>query len=156
MQRMQGRGLLWTSPKPLLRQVWSTGCACKQRTACWTLEEVGNVALCLEPRSGTLSREKRHCLKPTSWNLGSAAHPNRVQADVASMSRCMKWDNNSKMRWCSNQTNFERLCENVLLESLSSEVLLSEMDSGDFPGNPVVRTVCFHWGGPGFDPWLGN
>ena len=28
--------------------------------------------------------------------------------------------------------------------------------SGDFPGGPVVGTLCFHCRGHGFDPWLGN
>ena len=27
--------------------------------------------------------------------------------------------------------------------------------SWDFPGVPVVKTVCFHCRGHGFDPWLG-
>jgi len=26
----------------------------------------------------------------------------------------------------------------------------------DFPGGPVVRTLCFHFREHGFDPWLGN
>ena len=26
----------------------------------------------------------------------------------------------------------------------------------EFPGDPLVRTPCFHRQGPGFDPWLGN
>ena len=26
----------------------------------------------------------------------------------------------------------------------------------DFPGGPVVKTLCFHCRGQGFDPWLGN
>ena len=25
----------------------------------------------------------------------------------------------------------------------------------DFPGGPVVRTLCFHCRGPRFDPWVG-
>ena len=25
-----------------------------------------------------------------------------------------------------------------------------------FPGGPVVRTLCFHFRGCGFDPWSGN
>ena len=28
--------------------------------------------------------------------------------------------------------------------------------SGDFPRGPVVRTPCFRWWGPGFNPWPGN
>ena len=24
---------------------------------------------------------------------------------------------------------------------------------GDFPGDPVVKTLCFHSWGHGFDPW---
>ena len=28
--------------------------------------------------------------------------------------------------------------------------------SGEFPDGPVVRTLHFHCGGPGFDPWSGN
>ena len=27
---------------------------------------------------------------------------------------------------------------------------------GDFPGGPVVRTLCFHCRGHRFDPWSGN
>lgn len=27
---------------------------------------------------------------------------------------------------------------------------------GEFPAGPVVRTICFHCQGPGFDPWLEN
>ena len=26
----------------------------------------------------------------------------------------------------------------------------------EFPGGPVVRTPCFHYRGPGLDPWSGN
>ena len=26
----------------------------------------------------------------------------------------------------------------------------------DFPGGPVVKTLCFHCRGRGFDPWLGK
>ena len=26
----------------------------------------------------------------------------------------------------------------------------------EFPGGPVSRTPCFHFWGPGFDPWLGK
>ena len=26
----------------------------------------------------------------------------------------------------------------------------------DFSGGPVVKTLCFHCRGHGFDPWLGN
>ena len=26
----------------------------------------------------------------------------------------------------------------------------------DFPGDPVVKTLCFHCRGHGFDPWWGN
>ena len=29
-------------------------------------------------------------------------------------------------------------------------------EATDFPGGPVVKTPCFHCGGHGFDPWLGN
>ena len=28
--------------------------------------------------------------------------------------------------------------------------------SKEFPGGPVVRTLCFHYQGLGFHPWLGN
>ena len=27
---------------------------------------------------------------------------------------------------------------------------------GDLPGGPGVRTLHFHWGGHGFEPWLEN
>ena len=27
---------------------------------------------------------------------------------------------------------------------------------GDIPGGPVIKTLCFHCRGHGFDPWLGN
>ena len=27
---------------------------------------------------------------------------------------------------------------------------------GDFPGGPVVKTLCFHCRGRRFDPWSGN
>ena len=26
----------------------------------------------------------------------------------------------------------------------------------EFPGGPAVRTLCFHFRGPRFDPWSGN
>ena len=35
-------------------------------------------------------------------------------------------------------------------------LMLNEKDPREFPGHPVVRTLCFHCQGPGFDPWLGN
>ena len=27
---------------------------------------------------------------------------------------------------------------------------------GDFPGGPVIKTLCFHGRGHEFDPWTGN
>ena len=31
------------------------------------------------------------------------------------------------------------------------------LNFGDFPGGPVVRTLCFHcYGASGFNPWSGN
>ena len=30
------------------------------------------------------------------------------------------------------------------------------MVHGEFPGGPVVRTLCFHSSGHRFNPWLGN
>ena len=32
----------------------------------------------------------------------------------------------------------------------------SSVTSGKFPCGPVVRTQCFHYRGPGFNPWSGN
>ena len=32
----------------------------------------------------------------------------------------------------------------------------TKSETGDFPGGPVVETLCFHCRGRGFDPWLGN
>ena len=34
----------------------------------------------------------------------------------------------------------------------------SLIESGlrEFPGGPVVKILCFHYQGPGFNPWLGN
>lgn len=60
MWRMQG-GLLPASPKPPLRQVWSTGRACKHRTLCWTLGEVGKVVF----KKWPYFKRKGHCLKLT-------------------------------------------------------------------------------------------
>ena len=45
------------------------------------------------------------------------------------------------------------------LEDTGAQVI-SDMDTKgsvwEFPGSPVVRTVCFHFRGHGFDPWSGN
>ena len=35
-------------------------------------------------------------------------------------------------------------------------VSLFNMISWDFPGGPVVKTLCSQCRGPGFDPWSGN
>lgn len=37
-----------------------------------------------------------------------------------------------------------------------SRVISVPKKKGDFPGDTVVRTQCFHRGGPEFDPWSGN
>ena len=49
-----------------------------------------------------------------------------------------------------------------LAEYFPSRVIINGK-TGDFPGSPVVKTLCFHceqeWvssSGCGFDPWLGN
>ena len=45
------------------------------------------------------------------------------------------------------------------LQSVDRAILLrpkSDVTSGDFPGGPVVKTLCFHCRGRRFDPWSGN
>ena len=37
--------------------------------------------------------------------------------------------------------------------TLESTGTLQSMDSQDFPGYPVVKTLCFQCKGHGFDPW---
>ena len=39
--------------------------------------------------------------------------------------------------------------------SLICEIFKNDTN-GEFPGGPVVRTLRFHCGGPGFDPWSKN
>ena len=34
--------------------------------------------------------------------------------------------------------------------------MVLKKQSQEFVGDPVVRTLCFHCWGPGFDPWSGN
>ena len=34
--------------------------------------------------------------------------------------------------------------------------LFSSKTFREFPGGPVVRTLCFHCRGCGFNPWSGN
>ena len=36
------------------------------------------------------------------------------------------------------------------------QLLILKNNSGDFPGSPVVKTLCFHCTGHGFDPWSEN
>ena len=36
------------------------------------------------------------------------------------------------------------------------EIFLEKVAFWDFPGGPVIRTRCFHCGGPGFNPWPGR
>ena len=39
---------------------------------------------------------------------------------------------------------------------IPQEIKLTKMmQNGDFPGDPVVRTLCFHCWGHRFNPWLG-
>ena len=33
---------------------------------------------------------------------------------------------------------------------------VKDLYSGDFPGGSVVKTLCFHCRGHGFDPWWGD
>ena len=40
-------------------------------------------------------------------------------------------------------------------KSLPYIVFYNRLYSGVFPGDPVVKTLCFHYMGPRFDPWLG-
>ena len=40
--------------------------------------------------------------------------------------------------------------------SLSVPVPLLKNSFRDFPGDPVAKTLCSQWTGPGFDSWSGN
>ena len=35
-------------------------------------------------------------------------------------------------------------------------VMVINVDSGDFPAGPVVKTLCVQCRGPRFNPWSGN
>ena len=37
-----------------------------------------------------------------------------------------------------------------------SQVAALKLNSGEFPGSPVVKTRCFQGRGLKFNPWLGN
>ena len=52
----------------------------------------------------------------------------------------------------------EQLSEvNTIWNTLGSYYqVCKEKVSREFPGGPVVRTLCFHCCGPGFNLWLGN
>ena len=64
------------------------------------------------------------------------------------------------------QTEYPGLVANCLLiqGSLLSSFLTAYLARGgnvhairwDFPGGPVVKTLCSQCMGPGFDPWSGN
>ena len=40
--------------------------------------------------------------------------------------------------------------------SSQNNVKVKDLYSGDFPGGSVVKTLCFHCRGHGFDPWWGD
>ncbi len=40
---------------------------------------------------------------------------------------------------------------------MDGDIIETRLSVGwDFPGGPVVRTLCFYCRGHGFNPWLGN
>ena len=49
-------------------------------------------------------------------------------------------------------------CEDPGLEISACSLAMwpQKRDLGDFPGGPVVKTLCSQCGVPGFDPWSGN
>ena len=36
------------------------------------------------------------------------------------------------------------------------DICILKQHPRDFPHDPVVKTPCLQFGGPGFNPWLGN
>ena len=44
----------------------------------------------------------------------------------------------------------------TLSEVISFICVISKTIQMDFPGDPVAKTPCYQYMGPGFDPWSGN
>ena len=61
------------------------------------------------------------------------------------------WENHS-----FDYTDLSSPCATTRLWSMKEEFELTLNTIRDFPGGPVVKTLCFHCSGCGFDPRLGN
>ena len=58
--------------------------------------------------------------------------------------------------YITNYSDTNRKSIWVQLGQVRELLLPSKYWTGDFPGGPVVKTVCFHCRGHRFSPWLGN
>ena len=60
-----------------------------------------------------------------------------------------------KVRQTESKLVLPSLC-GARIVSLSLSIQISKIAIGDFPGGPVVRTLCLQCRGCGFDPRSGN
>ena len=60
--------------------------------------------------------------------------------------------------WCSvlSSLNWLRQVEIHLRNKNRTTKNIQNLDTWDFPGGPVAKTLCSQCSGPRFDPWLGN
>ena len=70
--------------------------------------------------------------EPDTDPSGEATAVNQVNQDPCPMDLSLRW-----ARPVTSKVNKQYIC-------------------WEFPGGPVVRTLCFHCRGYGFHPWLGN
>ena len=79
-------------------------------------------------------------LTPTLGRWWGGSFLNSLQAEIA-----------ARVHWFSSQkVEFE----NCWRENLNGSAVFKPLVE-DFPGGPVVKTLCFHCRGHGFDPWSG-
>ena len=58
-----------------------------------------------------------------------------------------------------NQSYIIKITDESVTPGLESELRgagIKKAIKRDFPGGPLVKTLHFHCGRQGFDPWLGN
>ena len=80
----------------------------------------------------------------------SHTHSLSMDASLLQLQSCVETVWLTKPKKLSSRGNFELLGR---YHEPSSPSLFEKKFCGEFPGGPVVRALCFHCRGQGFDPW---
>ena len=77
---------------------------------------------------------------------------------IGHISMCPHWESRWKIRfsWILRPFRTPSVKINDVLTKIKWIHEFKFKSTQDFPGGSVVKTLCFHFGGQGFDPWLGD